>query len=435
VNPTPVPIHGVGVSEWNFASFTNNWYWDTLSSFGSVTQTSGAGGLCMAVTALGVNVGQWVSPYGSAGIPLVANSVWRIRATMSTTQTTPGLVPLWDILVQNLNTNPATGAFTAGDLAYTADYMFLDNTGSASAIKGPAVGLNVFDIWYTPPAVRTAAWNTGIVPALGGNKDMRLIFRVLDVAGAGYGGELDAGTICLQNVAVDRFDMTKEFPAAGNPDLYNLNPVISGINGVSVLNLLADQFGGGPGTGSVLDYSVAPLTITPADPAGWLTELTEITPGDTIRPLISDPSYSVAATADNFPIPWTSNTLYEMLVDASAPDALGETNGPDAILMGFSAITNEILADSYMLSGLGRIGMPKQGTPQTYTMLFWGHQPSLLATPAGAQRLTWRIYVLNASPTYDRPAPPALTGTRIARNQGGIRINAVKVRKVGFLGM
>jgi hypothetical protein len=381
-----------------------------------------------------------VSPYGTNGIPLTLNAVYRIRAMMSTDQTTPGLVPLWDIYVQNYNTDPATGAYLAGDLAYLADWLFLDNTGSANAIKGPTMGLNQFDCWFTPAAVRTPQWNASAKSTdREPNNGMRVAFRVLDVAAAGYGGELDAGTICLASLAVDRFDLSSEYAAAGNPDVYNLNPIISGVNGVTVSNLLADNFGGGPGTGSIVDYSVTPLTITPADPAGWLTELTLIQPGDSTNPNISSGAYTQAATADNYPIPWTANTLYEIQVAASAPNALAENNGPDAILLGYEAITDEILGQSFITSGLGRIGMPKQGTPQIYSMFFWGHQPSALPI-AGAQSLRWLVDILNTSPGYDRADPtlgfpPPAGSPQIARNLGGIRIHSIKVSKVQFPGM
>jgi hypothetical protein len=428
----------------SFASATNNWYFDTVNSFGSVTPST-ATGLCLAVTAAGVNVGQWVSPYGAnGGMALVLNSVWRIRATMTTDQVTPGLVPLWDIQVQNFNTNATTGAYLNGDEAYLADFLFLDNTGSANAIKGPAAGINTFDCWFAPSAVRTPQWNAkALTTGNAGVADMRMIFRVLDVAGAGYGGELDTGTICLTNLQIDRFDLGTEFPVAGNPDVYNLNPVISGPNGVTVSNLIADNFGGGPGTGAISDYSVAPLTITPADPSGWLTELTQIRPGDANNPSIGSGTYTQAATADNYPIPWTANTLYEIQVVASAPDVVGENNGPDSLAIGFEAITDEILGENYMTSGLDRIGMPKQQSsvtpfgPQTYSVWFWGHQPSALTIP-GAQSLRWLVDVLNASPSFDRPDPTTGfpgTGPVIARNVGGIRIHSVKVTKVGFTGM
>jgi hypothetical protein len=409
-NPTPVNITTL-----NFAAGAQGW--TQGGALGTATYST-VGGICITVSAAGVNIGEWVSPYNI--IPLADNAVWRIRLTMSTTQTTATNVPLWDIIIQNLG-GPAS------DQVYVADYFFLDNTGSANAIMGPAQGRNVFEVWYAVSAVRTPQWRTGaITPGNDPNNDMRIHFRVLDAEAAGYGGEFDSGTICLVSLVIDKFDLDNVFTST--PAIPELNPITSGISGVTVADVLGSGVSGG---GSQRDFNTNPLTITPADAAGWLLELTGVKPGDSNDPTVVDAGYSEAAISDNYPVIWESNVLYELQVDLSAPNANSETRGPDSIRLGIDAKTIELFADSYILSGMGFVGTPKTvataGGVQTYTMFFFSHSTSLLSNPTGAARFRWRVDILNTD-AYNRPV---VTDTR---NTGGVRIHAVRMLKTEFYG-
>jgi hypothetical protein len=189
VTPAPTPIRD---QDLHFQTTTNGWF--TGQQLGSATFSS-AGGLCISVTAAGASVGEWISPWSV--ITMAANQVWRLRATMTTTQNTPGSVPLYDYVVQNLNTDPVNGSILDGDQAFIADFMFLDNLGSKNAIKGPAAGRNTFDMWFAPAAVSTAQWNNGttggVAAANDADNDARVVLRVLDVDNIGYGGEVDSG--------------------------------------------------------------------------------------------------------------------------------------------------------------------------------------------------------------------------------------------------
>jgi hypothetical protein len=386
------------------------------------------------VTAAGGNIGEWVSPYGI--IPLVNNNAWRIRANMSSNQTTALSGPLWDIIIRNLNIDGSVG-----DDAYLADYFWFDNTGSANRI-GTSPGLTTFDLWYAPSPLLQGRWRSTSAGAFTGandaRNDLRLNFRVLDSDSAGIGGEVDSGQICLTGLTIDRFDLSKLY-VTGNADVYNLNPVISGINGVRVIDLLT-QFGITSGAGSTKDFSTAPLTIGPADPLGWLTEITGITPGDNNDPVASSPAYGTGTdTIDNYPIVWEGNVLYQLLVELTAPDATSETNGPDAIRLGFDAKSIEIFADSYITTGMGAVGMPKRTTSltnggsgtalgiQTYTMFLWSHNATLSPVP-NIGRLRPRIDIMNTT-NFNRPTAGVL------RNLGSVRIHSIKVRKVQFYGM
>jgi hypothetical protein len=444
--PAPTPV---SVQAQSFATATNNWVQGFV--LGSTTMASGAGGLCATVTATGGNIGEWVSPFSI--MPLVNNAAYRIRLNMSTTQTTLDRGPLWDLYLRNLNYDPSTGTPIGpptGDDCYVADYYFLDHTDSANRI-GSAPGLTQFDIWFTPSPVASPRWQSttsGIyTAAIGSGRDMRMIFRVIDSDSAGIGGELDFGQVCMTGITIDRFDLSNLY-VTGNAEVYNLNPIISGINGVKVVDLLT-QFGITSGAGSNKDFSTAPLTVTPADPLGWLTEITSILPGDNNDPPANDPAYinsNGAVSIDNWPIVWESNVLYQLLVGVSAPDVTAESNGPDSLRLGFEAKSAELFADSYMLSGFPNAdtditnpGMPKRTTAQannppsgpalgiqTYMMFFWSHNKSLSTTPEIA-RIRPKVEILNTT-SYNH-----WTGSPL-RNLGGIRIHSINVRKVHFFG-
>lgn len=342
---------------------------------------------------------------------------------MSTTQNTAGAVPLWDVVVENDGSAGATQA-------YIADYLFLDNTGSANAVAGPAQGRNIFELWFTPSPVRAPQWrsgSTGIFQAsLDNDNDARIRFRILDTdASSGIQGQLDSGTICMTTLEIDRFDLDN---IATSLQVYNLNPITSGINGVTVNDLL-DVIAPGPGTGSLRDFVTNPLTISPKDANGWILELTSIRPGDTNIPVPGSPGFNAADLADNFPVDWKDNQLYEIQVDMSAPDALSENDPPDGILVGFDTPTNEILGDNMSLSGFaGSPAMPKQvgsvspAGPQTYTTIFNGHNRSLIGIN-GVERLRWKIDILN-SDTYSFPIT----------NAGSVRFHAIRVNEITFHG-
>jgi hypothetical protein len=420
LSATPTPLR-VNEATLNFATGTNGWIQGQV--VGSTTLAAGTGGLCTSVTALGGNIGEWVSPY--AFFPLVTNSVWRVRATMSTTQTTAGLVPLWDVILSNLD-----NAGVHGDNAYIGDYNFLDNTGSANAIKGPTPGLNQFDIWYTPAAVSTPQWKSTTTGAFtvanDPNNDMRIVFRVLDSDSGGYGGELDAGQICMTNLVVDRYDLNSMITGQQVYNIGTSTPIVQGINGVSVQDVVGSSTSGG---GSIVDFTTAPLTISPADALGWLTELTLITPGDITNPPLNDPSYGNGSSiVDNYPIIWEGNTLYELLVEASAPTVADESNAPDCIRLGFDTKTIELFGSSYQLTGLGYVGMPKAvatvGGTQMYTMFWWSHNATLATTPE-AGRMRWKVDVLNTT-AYNRPTAAD------TRDTGKVRFHSFSVYKVTF---
>jgi hypothetical protein len=406
----------VNESTINFATGTNNWVQGQVVGG---TVMSSTGGLSASVTlANSASIGEWVSPYGI--IDLVANSVWRLRASMASDQGTVGSQPLWDVIVHNFdNVGGAPATF-----GYATDNYFLDNTGGASRIQvGAGPGLSTFEIWTTPLAVRTAQWNnptTGaFTAARDAANDMQIIFRLLHAHAAGINAQQDSGQLTMTGLVIDRFDLDNQNPLT-NVDVYTIgttNPWQLGANGVTVTEIIGG--GSNPFTASQMD-------ILPP-PGGWTLELTQVIPGDGNDPIPSDPSYAAnaAQVLDNYPILHEANQLYEIQAELSAPDANAVTDGPDAVRLGYNTKTFEHFADFFMLSGLDNVGMPRTGASQTYTAFFWSHNPTSLAAQ-NVDRLRWRFEVLN-SDTFN-------TNRDNANNTGGVRIHSIKVRKVSFFG-
>jgi hypothetical protein len=379
--------------------------------------------MCITTALTGGSIASWSSPYGIA--PLVNNAVYRIRMTMNTTQTGLGKVPLWDLIIQN--TNGGTGGTFVGDDAYAADYWFLDNTGSANAIKGPAPGRTDFQAWFTPGAVLTPQWQSTTNGAFSStnapNKDFRLVLRCIDIDGIGYVAEQDEGTICVSNISIDRFDIAN---VVAGTSVYNNTNLVSSAGGdktgLSKQDIVDNTSDGG---GTTATYSGGVLTAVPARSEGWKVHLCFFRPGDTNNPNLG--AAGSAEIVDNYPIKWETDTLYQILVGVSANDATGVSNGADAIRLGFDAKTNELLGDQYILTGLaGRPGVPQVAAPQSYTMFLWSHNKTA-STAAEADRLRWKIDILNTD-AYNRPQASGY-------NKGGVKIHSIQVRKVTFPGM
>jgi len=368
----------------------------------------------MTVAAAGFNFGTWQGGYGNAngGEDLVANKVYRIKLAVSSDQTTPLAVPLSDFVIENLGTG-------VGDFAYAMDNWFHDNVGSANAAKGPSVGRDYFEVWFTPPAVATAQWNNGSTGAFtaghDANNDMSFRFRTLD-SDLPYGGANDSGSICLKSISIQRFDLgdlvagTQVFNVTnfGTADLTTFD-VVTG-SGFVESNFTVG--GGGE------------LTITPKVASGWDIQICSINPGDGAWNPTAD-----TGLVDDFPITWEDETLYQILTSISADGSAGgagETDGHDAIRLSMDNPGFEVISENYQTTGLDRAGAPKAGAGQTYMSFHHGMSESL-STTANHHRLRPRLDALSTT-GYDRPAGNTA-------NAGGIVFHNWSVRKVTFPGM
>jgi len=382
------------VNNVSFTAGTQGWI--SAVDFGTVTASqNGTTGMCLNVPAAGVNLGTWRSsdaPFNF--IPLVDNAVYRILMTVSTTSSLGG-TPLWTIVYENQAT--ASGG----------EYLFLDNEGGANA---PApLGRSTFSVWITPPPVGTAAWknttNGPFAAANAGTRDYRLIFKILDVENVGYGGETDAGSVCIKDIDVVRYDIGAVTTNATPLNVTSVTDALSAGN--SQIDFIL-------GTNVAFNGGVA--TISSSGTTWANIEVALFRPGDKT---VTAPPGSAADTSDNWPVAWEDNTLYQVSFGLSAPDANSETNPPDILVLGMDSPTNEVISTNYITTRFALSGMPKQGAAQTYTSFHYGHTLSATTAPFG-KLLRPRLQII---------CRPDFTDSN---DTGSLNVSNYSVKKVTF---
>ena len=327
-------------------------------------------GLCIEVSETGDKSGQWISPYGF--IDLAPMKVYRIRVRVRSNNATPGRTPMWGILIDNFsNDNPPSVI----ENKYGLEQLFLDNLGGAnSAGLGSSVGSNDFEVWFTPLAVSATDWNNQMfTPEKDAINDARVQFRVVDFDNTGYGGELDSGRVCIESIDIDSFNLD---------DLELLQSVYS-VNTISNGRIGGSHTVGGTIPGSTIadfingDVIVRPDRFGALGDDAWDNELINFTPGDTELAATTDPS----KTPDNFPIVDESDGIYKVTMGVRAPDALSETNPPDAIRVGMDDVSTEVLMVSNILATTNAIGMPKANSGTEYTAFYHSNNLTLSDFP------------------------------------------------------
>jgi hypothetical protein len=298
------------------------------------------------------------------------------------------------MIIENQASDGSEGAFV-----YGADYWFLDNWGGANAVEGPAVGRDTFDLWWTPPCVSIPAWQAAMDDAgNAGDMDARFTWRMIDADASGYGAENDSGTVCIESIEVDRIDIgdlseSGSAWADEDPTSAEWHTVVYG-------------------TATDVTYDSSGVTLGP-ESGTWDAAWVELEPGDT--------DFSETDLVDNYPFEWLGDTLYKLEVDASAPDATGESNPPDIIDLKIDSASNELFSESYVVPNLDRVAMPTQAGI-TYVAFCYSHNQSLgegtEGTVEAMKRLRARIAIGSSS---------AIT---IFDNTGSVTIEAVRVTKV-----
>jgi hypothetical protein len=396
---------GTPVTAMSFTASTMGWTSQSNIFGGSGANASqNSNGLCIDATAAGANYATWFSDFGY--VPLVANQVYRVRLGMLT-NSAANLTPLWRVIHEN-----GSGAGTTGVpiLAYGGETLFLDNVGSANAPSPITGGRPTFDMYITPPQVTTAQWNnasTGaFAPANAPTKDARVIFSVLDVDGVGYGGETDAGQVCLKDIDIVRW--TVDSGVAGATDL-----------DVTAFTDAGQSAGGPPGawqTDSVLSvtattFSGGVATIAPSG-AGWgSVEVAVFRPGDKTADVPTGTNI-----ADNYPVTWDSNVLYHITMNLAGNN---DTSPPDIMRLGADTPTQEVIGNCYCTTKYGLSGMPKSGTPQTYHFFYYSNNRTA-SVVQNFNRIRPRLDVI------------CRTDFQESTNQGSIAVSACKVQRVQF---
>lgn len=398
----------------------------------SNTWTDGRG-LCLTVTQTGQNWGSMATPIGF--VTLTDNQVYRIRLKMNCTQLTSGKTPFWDFILENWD-----GDGAHGQNFYGVDNYFIDNEGGANAVINKASGTEVTMLW-APAAFQTNQWrNTtnGIFaanPAPGYDyslvKDAALRFRVLDLdIRSDLQNNQKFGSICMQNVIVETCPISRRVyestgtstPPANNANLYGVGTGIVSLKRVH--NNPNDSVPGNLYTeallGSTMSFSGGILSMTPSA-AGSSAEIVQVTPATNVDYVIGN----WPTIADDWPIPWESDKIYELKVDLSAPSTTMEAHPWDVLWMNMESPTNELIEESYITANKG-LATPKYngGSPQPYYLYFYSGKETK-ATTAAYHFLRWRIRFGNTT-NANWPNPSNTTNT------GTVRIHKIVVNKVRF---
>jgi len=379
--------------------------WNSGSPFGSITASRTASGLCLEVPAAGVNFNDW--HYSSFGlIPLVANQVYRVRVTMSTTSAA-NQTPLWQFVHEN-----GSGADPSAVplLAYGGETLFLDNVGAANAPSPITGGRATFDLYIAPPPVTTAQWNsttTGpFAAANASSKDARGIFRVIDVENTGYGGETDAGQVCMRDIDIVRWDVNSGVAGATDLDVTSFTDAGTSGGGPagawqtdSIVGVTATTFAGGV------------ATIAPSG-AGWgSVEVAIFRPGDKTANVATGENI-----ADNYPVTWDSNVVYHITMNLAGNN---DASPPDIMRLGADTPTQEVIGNCYWTTKYSLSAMPKSGTPQTYHFFYYSNNRTA-SVVTNFNRIRPRLDVI------------CRTDFQESTNQGSIAASACKVQRVQF---
>jgi len=392
------------------------WVMNTLfiGSGGAVTLTATANGLCADVSAQGANLAGWASQSNFTGseasayhtVSLVQNAAYRIRLTVTTTAQA-GFTPLWYVMCEN-------SLSWYGKSNYFYDFGTFPVAG-ANTPPGTGNGTHpVFESWFAPASSQTAGFQNAAfnTPANAPYKDFRLQLQMLDVGVTGndpYGGGSDQGAICWRRVEVDRTDAGSLVVASTPYNNTNLT-VVTGTN-LAAGAVTANDFtaaGNSTTTNPGGDILFQPTSATAWNSqAGGVNAFLSVYPGDQ-----TNTHTGGADAADNYPVPWTADTLYRIAWTMTAPSALAETNGVDWIIVGGDVDTNEIIVGDFVTTKFSSAAMPKT-TPQDY-ISFW-HGNAGTTAGAGFQRFRPYLFTGTNGDFVDTP------------NQAGVRIDAVRV--------
>jgi len=340
--------------------------WSWAPPAGSVTSSTNAGAaVCIETAALGDNYATWNASWGV--ISVAKNTVYRIRAKIQGTQTSAESTQFFDFILGNFNSATQTGFNMFG-----ADFMFFDNEGGANAPLLKANGGTTYEMYWCPPSVGNAAFNSSnIWDASGAEyRKMLLVFRVMDLQSFGaLTAQNDSGRLCLNDFSVDAIPTEKmslnqiwsspatmtaaNFHAASviGTTTYQSDKVLLGPGSLNGTQSSTLEFGGAfPGDGDLGDYSPAQL----------------------------------GRLADEYPIAWEAKTLYRIAFKYSAVDAASAAAPFDVIWVGMDCPSNEFIVTSYVTSqgGVGvNPAMPKVGAPQEYVAFLYSHELSKSSIP------------------------------------------------------
>jgi hypothetical protein len=433
----PMTPGAAGYKPWHAFDYdgsTGN-FWDRATS-----HTLSGVGICFNVTATGNTWGSVQSPMPY--FTLEQNMGSKLRCTMNGSQATVGKTPLWDFILENWNGN---GAETMN--LYGMDTFYLDNEGGANTILQTPTGTEMVMYW-APAAFQTPQWNnasTGVysmdtsvtpaVPRYGTQKDPCLRFRVLDLDNnTALRSNEKSGDICLTKCIVEATPYSRM--AVETPNIVNIGGIHSDglayapdrvrltgtppayVGNMIVANLTGSSAAWTAAVNSGTTHTPGYVTITPSV-AAQTAEIVEITPASDL--LYDFPSNNIL---DNWPIPWQSDKIYQLVVELTAPTSGDAAHQHDVIYLSMEPPTNEILTETWV-TGTKGIATPKTGAKQQY-MMFYNSGKETKSTVATLHNLRWRVRFANA-PSLAWPNP-----SDVNNNSGKVILHTVTVNTVKF---
>jgi hypothetical protein len=404
--------------------------WDPLLDKCTTHTTNGAG-ICFNVALTGNNWGSVQSPMPY--FTLTDNTVYRIRLTMNSSQSSVGKVPLWDFIIENWN-----GDGTKGLNLYGADNIYLDNEGGANTVLSSSTG-SVITMFYAPAAFQTAQFKnttTGLYqPSLAAKRNPCLRFRVLDVdSNTALLNNQKSGSICVQRVVVDSIAYSAMTVGANK---YSNTALKAATATAGVGNVNASK----PLVSATISYTATAnaVTITPTVSGandGRQNELIAVVPAtDTVNHYNWDGSNGGAlgtglvdnTMLDDYPIAWTPNTLYRLEAKLGSPTANDAASPWDVIFMTIEPPSNEVITESYV-TAQGKYASPAvaatSASDQAYYMFYYGGAETK-STKSQVHNLRWRVRFGNSTALN----MPAASNTV---NTGAVRLSSVKVDVVSF---
>jgi hypothetical protein len=321
-------------------------------------------GLCMTVPRLGDNEVLWVGP--ERWVELKDRTAYRVRMKLSTDQAEEGAIPLFMLMYDNFVGGTGRGNTFGGCL------WILDSAGGANGIGRPQ-GRSQFDAWIMPNAAETPQWRGTLddgtlgafEPEVDDVNDIRLAFRLLDMASAGYDAARDHGTVCMESMIVESFPLE----CLVDQQLLYAPPISSATHAASA-------FGQTPQLAqidNVLNLANYQLATNRVDRATLI------------------PAQAPFDFLGLYPVVWETDATYRVSALIQSASSSTERNPVDIIMVNADTATNELGAmhfttrgnrgDLFNPSNFFRSASPRSvqtaGGPQRYTMFFAGNNATV----------------------------------------------------------
>jgi hypothetical protein len=352
---------------------SNSGRWAGIVQLGSAAFQANTSGLCLTAPQTGDNVALWISP--ERFITLVDSSVYRVRSTVTGTQTDVNAVPLWNLGYDNFNSSGAGNNFGG-------EAWFLDVDGGAQGVGRN--GLSNFEVWIAPNAVATKQWqgvvdpaNSAFAPAADQANDIRLFFRVNDVGSANIEANSDSGDLCLKSITVTRFPLNQLAVAS---TAYNTP--------ISTTTHFPEAFSqAGVGGTASIDNG--------ANTANYVLDET----AGPARKSLGPWDQTTGGVIDNvtlYPVAWKANTLYRGRLKIRSNAGAEGVNPVEVIALAFDTTNSELGQSHYSTRGsAGNMDLAASprlaattGGAQWYTGFFHGQAGTVSVVPnAGRLRL------------------------------------------------